>query len=190
MEFKELVNDRRTVRKFTNDQVEIENIIDLVDLARMAPSGSNMQPLKYVIVHKKKNVNELFTYTKWAGYLQGKGRPDDKHQPGAYIIVLNDRTIRKEGYELDAGAAIMNILLGACDKKMDAAWLGAIDRDAIRKLLLIPDQYVIISAIALGYGDYKTITEDEKGDIKYYLDSDEMLHIPKRKLKDLIVLTK
>jgi len=190
MNFKKLVYKRRTIRKFNNKKIKDKTLLELIDLARMAPSASNLQPLKYIIVNDEKNTRELFNYIKWAGYLRGKGSPDISEQPTAYIVVLNDSTIRKEGYELDAGAAIENILLGAVKKKIGCAWLGAIDRNKIRQLFDIEKHLFIISVIALGYSKYATKAEFEKGDIKYYLDDEGTLHVPKRKLKDLIVLTK
>ncbi len=190
MNITKIINTRRTIRRFIDKPIDKEILVNLVDLARMAPSGSNMQPLKYVIINDTKLVKEVFAFTRWAGYLQGKGSPTKEQAPTAFIIVLNDQTIRKSGYELDAGASIQNILLGATDLKIGTAWLGAIDRDQIRKLLTLPKKYTIISAIALGIADYKTIVEDEQGDIKYYVDDLNTLHIPKRKLNDIIVLTK
>lgn len=190
MNFKEIIYKRRTIRKFTDRKVSYQDLVHLVDLARMAPSGSNMQPLKYITVNEQENVKRIFSHTKWAGYLNGKGTPDDSERPMAFILVLNDEEIRKEGYELDAGASIQSILLGATEKGIGTAWLGAIDRDAIREILEIPLKYRIISAIALGYPDYQTVVEDEKGDIRYYLDVEGVLHIPKRKIDDIIVLTK
>lgn len=190
MNITKLINTRRTTRRFSEKVISKEILIDLVDLARMAPSGSNMQPLKYVIITETELVNEVFAYTKWAGYLQGKGSPTEKQAPTSFILVLNDLTIRKTGYELDAGASIQNILLGATDIGIGTAWLGAIDRDEIRRLINLPEKYNIISAIALGIADYMTIVEDEQGDIKYYVDDLNVLHVPKRKLNDIIVLTK
>ncbi|MBN2852124.1 MAG: nitroreductase family protein [Clostridia bacterium] len=190
MNIKDIIYERRTIRKFTDRKVSDSDLNYLIDLARMAPSGSNMQPLKYAIVNQEDNVQKVFKLTKWAGYLKGKGSPDETERPTAFIIVLNDEEIRKEGYELDAGASIQNILLGATEKGIGTAWLGAIDRDEIRNILEIPMRFRIISAIALGYANYKTVIEEEKGDIKYYLDNDDVLHIPKRKNSDIIVLTK
>jgi len=190
MDFKSLVYKRRTIRKFDNKKIENQTLIELIDLARMAPSGSNMQPLKYIIVNEEENINQLFDYTKWAGYLKGEGNPNKSERPTAYIVVLNDNHIRKEGYELEAGAAIQNILLGAVEKNIGCAWLGAIDRNRIIDLLDIPKHLIIVSVIAIGYPAYDTKTEVENGSIRYYLDKKGMLHVPKRKLKDLIVLTK
>lgn len=190
MNITKIINTRRTIRSFINKPISKEILISLVDLARMAPSGSNLQPLKYAIITDVKLVNEIFAFTRWAGYLQGKGSPTKKQAPTAFILVLNDQAIRKAGYELDAGASIQNILLGATDLGIGTAWLGAIDRDQIRKLINLPEKYIIISAIALGIADYKTIVEEEQGDIKYYVDDLDTLHVPKRKLNDIIVLTK
>jgi len=190
MSIKKIIYERRTIRKFKIQTINTSDLVELIDFARMAPSASNIQSLKYIIVNNQEKVIEVFKNTKWAGYLKGDGSPTIEQRPRAFIIVLNDMIIKKEGYELDAGASIENILLGAQSKKIGTAWLGAINKVNIKSILEISNQYKIIAAIALGYADYKTKIEDVKNDIKYYLDKEDILHIPKRKISEVILLTK
>jgi nitroreductase len=87
---------------------------------------------------------------------------------------------------VDAAAAIENIILTAWSKGIGSCWLGAIQRDNIRKILAVPENFQIDSVIALGYPDEKPVMEDAKNDsdegLKYYLDDNDKLHVPKRPL--------
>ena len=71
------IKNRRTVRKFTQEEIPNEKLVELVNLARLAPYGANVQPLKYVIIQEKSLRDRIFPHTKWAGYLPAeKGRPE------------------------------------------------------------------------------------------------------------------
>ena len=48
------IKSRRTVRKFRQDAVCTEDIYDIIDAARLAPTGANLQSLKYMIVSDEK----------------------------------------------------------------------------------------------------------------------------------------
>jgi nitroreductase len=181
---------RRTIRKFKQVPIEDDILERLVNAARLAPSASNLQPLKYAIVTDKDTLGRIFDNVKWAGYIAPEGNPKEGEEPAAYIIILVDTEIRKEGYELDAGAAAQSIQLAAWEEGIGACWMGAIDRNAIRSELGIPEKYIINTVIAMGYPAETPVYEDENGSIRYYKDGVGTLHVPKRKLKDVIVRSK
>lgn len=183
----DLIRQRRTIRKFQQKKIERAQLEKLVDAARLAPSGSNMQPLKYVIVDDEKLVAQFFSYVRWAGYIAPAGNPGKGEEPVAYIVILADTEVRKEGYELDVGASAQNIFITALEDGIGSCWMGAIDRDGIRKLLGIPERYLINTVAALGYPAESPVIEDEKGSIRYYKDEDGVLHVPKKKLEDVLL---
>lgn len=183
----DLILNRRTIRKFQQKKLETALLEKFVNAARMAPSGSNLQPLKYVIVNEEDKVQRVFEQVKWAGYITPLGNPAENERPVAFIVILADTDIRKNGYELDAGAAAQNIFLAAAEEGVGTCWMGAIDRNGIRKILSIPDRYVIDTAVALGYPAESPVSEAEKGSIKYYKDESGTLHVPKRTLEEIIL---
>ena len=61
-----------------------------IDVARVAPSSANTQPLKYVVVQTASMVEKVFPLLKWAGYLPGY-TPKEGERPVAYIIVCVDK---------------------------------------------------------------------------------------------------
>lgn len=182
----EAIMNRRSIRKFSRKEISAEDLKKLVKSGSMAASGMNVQPIKYIIVTGKK-ADEIFPLTRWAGYLKGKGSPTFEERPTAFIIVVNDINLRKSGYELDAGAAVQNILVSAHAMGLGTCWLGAIDYDAISRLVNLENNYKLISAVAVGYPEQKSIYEESKGDIKYYLDDELVLHVPKRSLDEIIL---
>lgn len=179
----ELILKRRTIRKFEQRPVETEKIVKMINAARIAPSAANMQPLKYIAVTSSDLCNKVFPLTKYAGYLEN-GTPKEGERPMAYIVVLEDENIRK-GAELDAGAAIENIILTALEEGIASCWVGSVNRDELKKLLDIDQSLSINSVIALGYPMQKSVEAPFDGNVKYYLDDEGTLHVPKRSMNEI-----
>ena len=187
MQTAEAIRRRRTVRRFRQEPVSRRILEDLVDAARLAPSASNLQPLKYIVVDDPGQVSAVFDQVKWAAYLAPEGTPAEGERPVVFIAVLVDTEIRRNGYELDIGAACGQLLLAAVDAGLGACWMGAINRTEIIRILEIPEQYLLNTVVALGYPAEEPVAEDETGSIRYYKDAEGVLHVPKRKKKDILV---
>jgi nitroreductase len=184
----ELILGRRTVRKFKQEKIKQESLEKMVNAARLAPSGANRQPLKYVIVNDEKTVQAIFEQVNWAAYIAPEGTPKKNEQPTSFIAVLADTNISQGGYELEAGAAIQSILLVAKEEGIGSCWMASINRPNIMEILKLNDDSLkLIMVIALGYESEMPITEDEEGSIKYYKDEAGVLHVPKRKLEDVLI---
>ncbi|MDD3839907.1 MAG: nitroreductase family protein [Clostridia bacterium] len=187
MKLYDAIENRRTIRKFRQKKIDREIIGKLIHCARIAPSGANLQPLKYIVVDDPERVESVFSTLKWAGYIAPEGNPKEGQRPVAYIIVVVDTKIRKLGAERDVGAAVQNILLAAHAEGLGSCWIGSVDRKRLAQDLDIDPRYIIDSVIALGYPAEKSIYEDEQGSIEYYKDSNHVMHVPKRKLEDILI---
>lgn len=186
MNVTEAIFKRRSIRRFSPQPVEKDVLYELIKAARMAPAAANIQPLQYMIVHQKQLLDPVFDCTRWAGYLENYA-PRKGFRPTAYIVVLINEQIKKEGNDNDAGAAVQNIMLTAVEKGLGSCWIGSVDRKKLSKLLGVPEHCRIHTVVALGYPAEDPISEDMEDSIRYYLDEEHRLHVPKRRLGDLIV---
>ncbi len=184
----ELILKRRTIRRFKPDLIPDELMNKLVNAGRLAPSGANLQPLEFIIVTRSDLVSSVFTTLKWAGYIAPAGNPPEGKQPMAYVIVLINTEIRSQGGEVDAAAAIENMILTALENNVGSCWLGSINRERLREIFNISDKYQIDSVLALGCPDESPMVEEYKDSIKYWKDEQGVLHVPKRKLSDIVHL--
>jgi nitroreductase len=186
---KDLIVKNRSYRRFDQSQpVSEDTLRGLVDLARLSASGSNMQPLKYVLSHDAARNSAVFSCLGWAGYLEDWPGPDEGERPAAYIIVLGDTTI-KRGFGADQGIAVQSILLGATEQGLGGCIIATVDRDHLRDALRIPEQYEILLVLALGKPKETVVIETvgADGDIKYWRDAEGVHHVPKRPLDDIIL---
>jgi len=186
----DLIISRRSIRQFKQEPVSRDILQKFINASRLAPSAANRQPLEFVVVDEEKIRKEIFTWLKWAAYIAPEGNPKPGHEPVAYIVVLVNSEIREKGFEWDVGAAIENMILAALEKGIGSCWLLSVDREKLREILNIPENYKIDSVLALGYPDENPVIEDMKDSIKYWKDQAGQLHVPKRKLEDVIHFNK
>jgi nitroreductase len=187
--FADLVKASRSYRRFfESEPVSRETIMKLIDYARLGPSGANLQPLKYFISYEKTTNEKIFPTLVWATYLKELGSPVPGERPSGYIILLQDQSYKMVG-GVDHGIAAQNILLGAAEAGLGGCMIGNVKRDMLSVNLGIPDNYEILIVITLGKPKETVVIDeiDPEADIKYWRDKDRLHHVPKRKLKDIII---
>jgi len=184
----ELIKRNRSYRRFYQDVAIPESeLLEMVENARLTPSGRNAQTLRYILSHTPEKNALIFPTLAWAGYLTDWDGPEEGERPSAYIVILNDDTLSKT-YFCDHGIASMAILLTAVEKGYGGCILGAVDRDALRLALNIPEQYSIVQVIALGKPAETVVIEPmSNGDVKYWRDPQGVHHVPKRSLEDMVI---
>jgi len=189
MKLRELVLQNRSYRRFNQEAtVDIEILKQLVDLARLSASGANLQPLKYMLFNEAQKNATIFPHLAWAGYLGDWPGPQEGERPSAYIVILGDKNI-SNSIECDHGIAAQSILLGAAERGLGGCMIGSIKKEGLRSALSIPDEYEILLVIALGSPKETVRLEDAgpDGNIKYWRDDDDVHHVPKRSLDEIII---
>lgn len=187
--FKDLVLKNRSYRRFQEDDPINRDVLEeLIELARTTPSAGNKQPLKYFLSSDRNTNGLIFPNLAWAGYLPEWPGPSEGERPSAYILMLGDTEI-SQGYNFDNGIAAQTILLGATERGLGGCMILSFQREKIREALKIPARYEILLVIALGRPKETIVIEPvgSDGDIKYWRDSEQRHHVPKRSLKELII---
>ncbi len=186
MTITDMIKSRRTIRRFKQKQIDKNLLVEMIDNARLAPTGANIQCLKYQIIDDQARLDQIFEHVKWAAYLGSQGAPNEKQRPVAYIAVVADTSIKESGHEVNIGAAVQNILLTATAYGIGTCWMGAINRPKISEILNLEPSLELKYIIALGYPDEAAIIESYSGDFKYYKDSSDTLHVPKLSLEEVM----
>ena len=186
MDIYEVATSRRSIRRFKDIPVPHQILERCVNAARLAPSALNLQSLEYVIVDDEQLLPEVFHTLKWAAYISPKGDPPEGKRPKAYIVILNNSDIGISLSAYDIGAAMENIILVALAEGVGSCAFASVDRDKMRRILSIPDDYEIPLALALGYPDESPVEEPFDGSVKYWKDEQGVLHVPKKKLENVL----
>jgi len=157
MDVKEAILNRKSIRKYTEELVSEEKILEILEAGRWAPSGLNNQPWKFVIVREKKE--ELASLTKYGNVIR------DANQ--CLAVFLDQASSYNRTKDLLAiGAAIQNMLLRAYSLGIGTCWLGEIlnRKEEVNILLEIPQEMELVAVIALGYPNEKPISTRKKLD--------------------------
>jgi nitroreductase len=185
----DVIMSRRTIRKFKQKPVSRDTLVKIVDAARMAPTGRNSQPLSFGIIAEKELCGKIFPLTGWAAYLNGTYTPSESERPTAYIAVFTD-VENKTTSETAAGAAVENMLIMAQAEGVGSCWLGSVNREKVLELLGSPKNKWMLYLVALGLPAESPVASPFKGDIKYFLDDNKVINVPKKSFKDVVIIDK
>lgn len=182
----QIIKTRRSVRKFKQTPVAEDVLKKIVDDARYAPSGGNVQPWEFIVVNDPVTCPQVFAATAW---LKAAGKPEPNEQPTAYIVVVANPALT-DGYLEDCAAATQTILLSAWAEGVGSCWIGALKQKPLRAVLQVPDKKVVTAVVALGYPSESPISEKKKDYNSPYRDTKGQLHVPKKALDDILYFNK
>ncbi len=183
----DLVRKTRSFRRFHQDEpIDMDTLKYLVNLARLGGSARNVQPLKYTLVNAPVVNARIFPHLGWAGYLKDWPGPEEGERPAAYIVCLLDTSLSNEA-ACDLGIATQNILLGAAEKGLGGCRIASFSPD-LKGVFAAEDYTRILMVIALGKSIEKVSLDEleQDGDIKYWRDADQVHHVPKRSMEEII----
>lgn len=158
MDFRNVLESRRSIRKFTLDTVGEEVLMEAIRSATLAPSAHNRQPWKFKIVSKDEKGKIAAALREKTKDIPGHtgvhtaGVIDDANQ---LIVVFIDNQI-SENRDMDLlsiGGAIENMILSFNNMGIGTVWIGNTNfiREEISKILNI--NYETVSSIAIGVPD-------------------------------------
>jgi len=147
MEFKDIIQKRRSVRAFLDRPVGEEKLRRVLEAARLAPSAANRQEWKFVVVRdpdKKKAVAQAANNQSFVGQAP---------VIVAAVALSPDRIMSCDvpSYAVDLAIAIEHIALAAVDEGLGTCWIGAFSQENVRKVLGVPNRYKVVTVMPIGY---------------------------------------
>jgi len=161
MEVLEAIASRRSIRKFREQPVEPEKLRAVLEAARQAPSWSNLQCWRFVVVQDpavRATLSDLsFVESFFAAYGFSKN-PAQKSIAQAPVVIVACADPAKSGsmadqsyYLVDLGIATENLMLAAHGVGLGTVFVGVFDEEKVRHLLGIPADIRIVGLFPLGY---------------------------------------
>jgi len=148
MEFYEVIRTRRSIRSYTPDAVPDDVLERVMDAARIAPSGNNRQPWKFVVVKDEQLRRELVplcfdqAFIAEAPILVVATGVDIKYNRGNYMGALS--------MLVDVAIAVDHITLAARAEGLGTCWIGSFDNEKVKRLLAIPPEVQVVALTPLG----------------------------------------
>ncbi len=149
MDFYEVIRTRRSVRSYKPDPIPDDVLRRVLDAARIAPSGSNRQPWKFIIVRDEKIKRQLAVACSNQQFIA----------EAPVIIVACGYNIHynRGGYMgdmsmlVDVSIAFTHLILAARAEGLGTCWIGSFDNDEIKRILNIPEDVNVVAITPLGY---------------------------------------
>ena len=150
MNFYQLVKKRESCRHYTGDIVSKENLLKILETARLAPSATNRQPWFFYVTNEPQKINEIANQTQ-----------SFNQKAGAFIVIIEEKKpiplkvfneFKRQNYtKTDIGIVASHICLQATEMGIATCMLGLFHEDQIKKIINIPKSKRIRLVISLGY---------------------------------------
>lgn len=140
--------ERRSIRRYTGQQVSDDQLEKIVEYGMFAPSAVNKQPWHFIIFRDKSTINSINEVHPNSVML---------NKASAGILICFDKKLEHdEGYgPVDCSAATQNMLLAAHGMELGACWVGIYPREqriaALHKLFNLPEHVIPFAVISVGY---------------------------------------
>ncbi len=186
----DLVRKNRSYRGYDHSRkISREELLKMVEAARLCPSSVNMQPLKFHLVYEEEKVSQLQAQTKWARGLPEMKLPHPGKEPTAFIVICQDTDINPNlsRFQKDVGIVAQTMLLTAVEMGLGGIMIGNFSPDSVAEVTGFPENIKPLLIVALGKPDEEIILTDVvDGKTAYYRDQEDRHYVPKRTLEDLI----
>ncbi len=147
MDFWDVLNKRYSVRQYLEKPVEPDKLARVLEAARVAPSGSNRQPWKLVVVRDELLRRQMV-----------EACCDQKFIGQAPVVIAGVGTMPQRimhcdvpGDPVDVAIAMEHVALAAANEGLGTCWIGAFHQDKVRAVLGIPATCKVIEVMVLGY---------------------------------------
>jgi nitroreductase len=152
------IKGRRSVRAYKPAQIEEDKLKKVLEAARLAPSASNRQDWKFVIVREKETRKKLARAAFGQSFIG----------EAPVVIVAcgtEPKAIMACGQPtstVDVSIACAFMILEAYEQGLGTCWIGAFKEDEVKKILKIPEPVRVVSMIPLGYPDESPSQRERK----------------------------
>ncbi len=141
------IRNRRSVRAYEPRPVPEESLTRILEAARLAPSASNRQEYKLVVVRDAR------TREKLVDAAAGQRFVGEAPVVIAAVSLAPEQVMRSEvpTYAVDVAIAVDHMTLAAVEEGLGTCWIGAFSQDKVKRLLGIPEGYKVVALLPLGF---------------------------------------
>lgn len=138
----EAIEKRRSIRKFKSQAQAIteEQLLILKKAIQLAPSASNMQPYKFIVVTDEELKKNLVKGGSLQGFIS---------KASVIFVGIGDPS-RERWFKVDIGIAMEHLALQAMELGLGSCWIGAFDEEQVKAILKIPPNLRIVALMPIG----------------------------------------
>ena len=145
----DVIRQRRSVRVYKSDLIPEESLHRVLEAARLAPSGKNLQPWKFIIVQDSELKKKLAEASNAQDFiaeaplvLVACGFPEECYRSlGRYM----------KSWPVDVTIALEHLILQAHEEGLGTCWIGSFEEREVKSLLAVPEHVRVLALTPLGY---------------------------------------
>jgi len=149
MSILEIIRRRKSIREYREDPIPEDVLFRVLEAARLAPSGKNLQPWKFIIVRDKRlrmklaqASNRQYFMAEAPVVIVACGFPDKCYsRMGRYM----------KSWPVDVAIALEHLILQAEEENLGTCWIGAFEEKEVKSILGIPEEVRVLALTPLGY---------------------------------------
>ena len=197
VEFQQLAAGSRTYRRYGARPLRRDELLGLVEAARLAPTGNNSQQLRFRVVPGMEDpagCQLVFSHLHWAASLPDWDGPEADERPGGYVVVCLPHKVAKSPVRLiDVGIAAQTLALAAAARGLGACMHKSYDACLGAELGLEGLGLDVALVLSVGERGEKVVLERagvgaaQSHGLTYWRDPDRSHHVPKLSLEELLV---
>lgn len=158
MDIFEAIKKRRSVRSYLDKPIEEEKLNAILEAGRLAPSASNRQEWRFIIVKDREVRKKL-----------GEAANEQSFVGEAPVVIVacavTDGHVMSCGqlcYPIDVAIALDHISLAAVEQGLGTCWIGAFNESKVKEILGIPKEVRVVELMPLGYPSARTEREKNR----------------------------
>ena len=149
MDFYEVVRTRRSIRRYRPDPIPEDALNRVLEAARAAPSGSNRQPTRFILVRDQDLKERLAPLAGDQGFIADA--PLVMVACGQNIHYNRGNYMGDHAMLVDVAIAVDHLTLAARAEGLGTCWIGLFDNEPIKALLSIPQDVQVVALVPIGY---------------------------------------
>lgn len=162
MDIYEVIKTRRSIRSYKPDPIPEDKLRRVLEAVRLAPSGNNRQPWKFILVKDEKLKEQLVPLCYNQSFIASA--------PMVVVACGYNIHYNRGGYMgdlsmvVDVAIAVDHLTLAARAEGLGTCWIGSFDNEEVKKLLHIPGEVQVVALTPLGFPKKEEFlpTEDRK----------------------------
>lgn len=156
--FKDLVDSRYSCRNYKPDIVDRDDILRIIETARMAPSACNRQPWEFIVVEDRDTRHRILAESRECF----KVAPVLLVACGRHEEAWHRSSDNKDHTDIDVAIAVEHMCMAAASLDLATCWICSFDTEATREALSIPDGIEPIAILPIGHPADNEIVPQKK----------------------------
>jgi nitroreductase len=158
MDVLDAIRKRKSVRKYLDKTVENDKLLAILEAGRLAPSASNRQEWRFVLVRDRETRKKL-----------AEAANSQRFVGEASVVIVacaeTDEHVMRCGqacYPIDVAIALDHITLAAVELGLGTCWIGAFDENEVKQILDIPAEIQVVALMPLGYPSDSSVANKKR----------------------------